>query len=93
MQIANQGAGQMGLEAAAGAMLLGVNFPGMCGLATEEREAEGIAERAEALLAQSAVHGEPRLKLVEGLRRRIAAGTYRVRSADLAEKMMGTMLR
>jgi anti-sigma28 factor (negative regulator of flagellin synthesis) len=40
-----------------------------------------------------AANGEIRFKLVARLRAEIAAGTYRVRSADVAEKMMGSMVR
>jgi len=40
-----------------------------------------------------AANGEVRFKLVARLRAEIAAGTYRVGSADVAEKMMAAMLR
>jgi len=40
-----------------------------------------------------AANGEIRFKLVARLRSEIAAGTYRVGSADVAEKMMAAMMR
>jgi anti-sigma28 factor (negative regulator of flagellin synthesis) len=40
-----------------------------------------------------AANGEIRFKLVARLRAEIAAGTYRVGSADVAEKMMAAMMR
>jgi anti-sigma28 factor (negative regulator of flagellin synthesis) len=51
------------------------------------------AQLAEGLIQQSAGADDVRLDLVVKLRDAIAAGTYRVRSADVAEKMMGSMVR
>lgn len=51
------------------------------------------ARYAETLIARAAVRNDVRLMLVAELRDAIAAGTYRVSAADLAEKMMATMVR
>ncbi len=48
------------------------------------------ARLAESLIARSAGDSDVRAELVERLREEIAAGTYRVRSADVAAKMMGS---
>jgi anti-sigma28 factor (negative regulator of flagellin synthesis) len=51
------------------------------------------AQLAQSLIQQSAASGDVRLDLVVRLRDAITAGTYRVRSSDVAEKMMGSMRR
>ena len=48
------------------------------------------ARLAESLIARSAGDSDVRTELVERLREAVAAGTYRVRSADVAAKMMGS---
>jgi anti-sigma28 factor (negative regulator of flagellin synthesis) len=51
------------------------------------------ARLAESLIARSAGDDDVRSELVERLREEIAKGTYRVRSADVAAKMMGSKVR
>lgn len=77
MRIANQGAGR---QAGVGAMHSAV----MLGA-----RARGIATGS----VLDAAGGEVRFELVARLRAEIAAGTYRVGSGDVAEKMMAAMVR
>ena len=50
---------------------------------------EADAERVEAMTG--AYDADVRYELVARLRKAIAAGTYRVAAADVAEKLMGTL--
>jgi anti-sigma28 factor (negative regulator of flagellin synthesis) len=47
----------------------------------------------EAQAAQQAADGDVRFERVAKLRAAMAAGTYRVGSADVAAKLMGSMMR
>ena len=68
---------------------------GVAGVAARQSGAgqagETMERRNAGLVAEAKMGCDARVELVASLRARIAAGTYRVASADVAESLMGAM--